>query len=70
MPLTTFWKRYFFRVHQIEREEKKRKALLERMRVCFDVLPHAKVRIPQVPRKVMRISVGKTTKKRRIRQSQ
>lgn len=27
---STFWTRYFFRVHQVEREEERRKALLQR----------------------------------------
>jgi hypothetical protein len=31
MTKDMFWKRYFFRVHQIEREEEKRKALLQGM---------------------------------------
>ncbi|KAF8210423.1 hypothetical protein K438DRAFT_1711125 [Mycena galopus ATCC 62051] len=30
MTRDTFWQRYFFRVHQIEQEEEKRKALLQR----------------------------------------
>ncbi|KAJ7091245.1 hypothetical protein C8R44DRAFT_835868 [Mycena epipterygia] len=30
MTRETFWQRYFFRVHQIEQEEEKRKALLQR----------------------------------------
>jgi hypothetical protein len=29
MTEETFWKRFFFRVHQIQREEEKRKALLQ-----------------------------------------
>lgn len=29
MDAATFWKRYFFRVHQVEREEERRKALLQ-----------------------------------------
>ncbi|KZT61975.1 hypothetical protein CALCODRAFT_490515 [Calocera cornea HHB12733] len=33
----TFWKRYFFRVYQIERDEERRKALLSGMVVCAAV---------------------------------
>lgn len=30
MTSDTFWTRYFFRVHQVEREEERRKALIQR----------------------------------------
>ena len=63
-----FWTRYFFRVHQVEQEEERRKALIQGVFI-LSLVSHMNVTsVLQVRQKMKMISVGKTMRTKQLRQ--